>query len=65
MTKLTSELVARLTTIRTQLDVESAFLHGKLNENIIMKKPEGLKGDNNLVCKLNRALYGLKQASYC
>lgn len=70
--------VARLTTIRTllsvinqkdlvvrQMDVKSAFLHGTITENLYMKKPEGLKGNNNLVCKLNKALYGLKQASYC
>lgn len=69
--------VARLSTVRTliavinyknlavqQMDVKSAFLHGTINENIYMKKPEGLNCGNK-VCKLNKALYGLKQAPYC
>lgn len=49
-----------------QLDVKTAFLYGKLDENICMKIPEGLNVQNErrpIVCKLVKALYDLKQAS--
>ena len=66
--------VVRLPTVRTllalvaakgwklhHLDTDTAFLHGKLKENIYMECPEGvdLRGK---VLKLNKCLYGLKQA---
>ncbi|CAH0564599.1 unnamed protein product [Brassicogethes aeneus] len=47
------------------MDVKTAFLNGKLKEEIYMKVPEGIKSNNNQVCKLNKALYGLKQAARC
>src|ERR1700710_346204 len=49
------------------LDVKSAYLYGKLSEEIYMKQPPGyvLKGDNaSLVFRLHRALYGLKQGAH-
>ncbi|GJU41696.1 retrovirus-related pol polyprotein from transposon TNT 1-94 [Tanacetum coccineum] len=73
----TSALVARLEAIRIflafatymnftvyQMDVKSAFLNGKLKEEVFVKQPPGFESSEfpNHFCKLDKALYGLKQA---
>ncbi|GJY23328.1 retrovirus-related pol polyprotein from transposon TNT 1-94 [Tanacetum coccineum] len=47
-----------------QMDAKSAFLNGKLKEEVYVKQPLGFESSEfpNHVCKLDKALYGLKQA---
>ena len=48
-----------------QMDVTTAFLNGKLKEDIYMKQPEGYAENERdyLICKLKNSIYVLKQSS--
>jgi len=75
--KHTFSPVAKLTTVRLfiaiatafqwplhQLDINNAFLHGFIDEEVYMLPPQGyFKAQPGQVCKLQKSLYGLKQAS--
>ena len=48
-----------------QYDINNAFMHGDLDEEIYIKIPLGYSGIYNIsqVCRLKKAIYGLKQSS--
>jgi hypothetical protein len=69
--------VARYTSIRTiialaakmkwklhQMDVNTTFLNGVIEEEVYIEKPQGFEVENmkSHVCRLKKALYGLKKA---
>ncbi len=60
-------LAAKHTLKLHQLDVTTAFLNGKLQEEVYMEQPDGFiaEGQEKLVCKQRRRIYGLKQSPRC
>ena len=49
------------------MDVTTAFLNGVLEEEILMRQPEGfvVKGLEHMVCRPKHSIYGLKQSPRC
>jgi hypothetical protein len=45
------------------VDVETAFLHGNLQEEIYMNVPKGLSQDDNTCLLLKKTIYGLVQSA--
>ncbi|KAM9891573.1 hypothetical protein OXX69_012265, partial [Metschnikowia pulcherrima] len=62
--RLVLAIAARLRLGIRAWDVSTAFLNGKLEEEIYIRQPEGyvVEGKEHLVYRLNRSLYGLKQS---
>lgn len=64
MVRIALTIAGKLKAHVHQMDVSSAFLHGKLSEDVYMQQPKHFE-DNlkpNFVCKLQKSMYGLKQA---
>ena len=63
---VTVQLVLSITVSRgwclRELDVQNAFLHGILQEEVYMRQPPGFVNPSvpHHLCKLRKALYGLK-----
>lgn len=45
-----------------QMDVETAFLNGKIMSEVYVHQPKGYEDGTNRVCRLKKALYGLKES---
>ncbi|KAI5324142.1 hypothetical protein L3X38_033215 [Prunus dulcis] len=63
--RIVMALIAQYDLFLHQMDVKTAFLNGRLDEEIYMVQYEGFikDGEEHLVCKLKKSIYGLKQAS--
>ena len=48
------------------INIKGAYLNGRLEDDVYMHQPKGFitKGQEHLVCKLNKGIYGLKQSRH-
>ena len=60
--RIVLSMAASLNLEIAQFDVKTAFLNGKLDEEVYMEQPEGFDDGSGRVCRLMRSLYGLKQS---
>ncbi|ETW77113.1 hypothetical protein HETIRDRAFT_248012, partial [Heterobasidion irregulare TC 32-1] len=62
--RLVFSLAAKENWLLEQIDVKSAYLNGKLDEEIFMRQPEGFQvlGKEDWLLRLLKSLYGLKQS---
>ena len=44
-------------------DIEQAFVHSDLEENVLLRLPQGYGSFSGKIVRLNKRLYGLKRAS--
>lgn len=63
--RLILAILAHLDLKLLQMGVKTAFLNGKLEEEIYMQQPVGsmVEGQEQKACKLQKSIYGLKQSS--
>ena len=59
-------LIRSILALSAQMDVNTTFLNGMIEEEVYIEQPEGFETfDHEFhVCRLKRVLYGLKQAPY-
>lgn len=58
--KVNINLAANMNWGLFQLNVNNAFIHGDLKEEVYIIAPKGVSNPHNVVRKLKKSLYGLK-----
>ncbi|CAB1107872.1 unnamed protein product [Ectocarpus sp. CCAP 1310/34] len=61
--KMLAALACELNLDLCHFDIEQAFLRSELEEDVLMRLPQGCGALSGLVVKLGKSLYGLRQAS--
>lgn len=63
--RILSTIAGQLKMTIRHFDTKTAFLNGKLTEEIQMKQPERylVPGKEDMVCRLTKSIHGLKQAA--